>query len=221
LIVVNSAILLVTYFVGDSRQVFLPYGFIPASPRLLTLFTSMFLHAGFWHPAGNSCFLWMFGKQVEKSIGPYLFLPVYLICGLGGNFLHALFSPSSIIPCVGASGAISGIAGFFLVLFPMADFDLVFYFGWIRLGRVESHAKAAVGAWIGEQLLLALLSQAVRFSATAVWAHVGGFAIGLLAGLTFKQLIPLNEEGLPIHRPWFIPAEADPRETNLTRLELR
>lgn len=103
MIVVNSAILLVTYFVGDSRQVFLHYGFIPASPRLLTLFTSMFLHAGFWHLAGNSCFLWMFGKQVEKSIGPYLFLPVYLICGLGGNFLHALFSPSSIMPCVGAS----------------------------------------------------------------------------------------------------------------------
>ena len=132
--------------------------------------------------------LWMFGKQVEKSIGPYLLLPVYLICGIAGSFLHTLFSPGSTIPCVGASGAISGVAGFFLALFPMADFDLVFYFGWIRLGRVESHAKAAVGAWIGEQLLLGLLSQAVRFSATAFWAHVGGFR-DRAAGRSYVQAV--------------------------------
>ncbi|HET8964684.1 MAG TPA: rhomboid family intramembrane serine protease [Candidatus Acidoferrum sp.] len=220
LIALNSAILIATYAFGNSQQVFLRYGFVPAHPGLLALFTSMLLHAGFWHLAGNSWFLWMFGKQVEKSTGPWLFLALYALCGLGGSFLHALFNSNSSLPCVGASGAISGIAGLFLILFPTADCDLVFYFGWIRLARVDSNAKTAVGAWIGEQALLGILSQAVDFSTTAFWAHVGGFIVGLLAGLAFKGLIPLDKDGLPIERPWFIPAEPARKPSQLTELDI-
>jgi membrane associated rhomboid family serine protease len=147
LIVVNSLLLLVNYAVKPSELLFKNYGFTPAHPHALTLFTSIFLHIGFWHLAGNMFFLWMFGKDVENSFGTLLFLPVYFLCGLGGNFLHYLFNLDSTIPCVGASGAISGIVGCFFVLFPNARFDSAFYLGWIHLGTVPSNTKAAV-CWL-------------------------------------------------------------------------
>lgn len=167
----------------------------------------MFLHAGILHLLGNMWFLWMFGKEVEKSFGPWLFALVYLLCGAGGSLLHLLFNINSSLPCVGASGAISGIVGCFFVLFPKADFDLAIYFGWFRIATIKSHTTAAVGAWIGEQALLGLLTQAVRFSSTAFWGHIGGFAVGAATALCFKKLIPLDITGMPIERPWFIPAE--------------
>ena len=138
LIVVNSLLLLTNYAVESPELLFEHYGFTPAHPRAFTLLTSIFLHVGFWHLAGNMFFLWMFGKDVENSFGTWLFLLVYLLCGLGGNALHYLFNLDSTIPCVGASGAISRIAGCFLVLFPNARFDLAIYF------RMDSHRNVAV-----------------------------------------------------------------------------
>lgn len=166
------------------------YGFTPAHPQVSTAFTSMFLHAGFWHVFGNMWFLWMFGNKVENTLGPWIFCLVYLACGFGGDLLHYLFNSTSTIPCVGASGAISGIAGCFLVLFPKANFDLVFYFRFWTLKTIHTYTSVAVGAWIAEQTLLGLLSLELKSFSVAFWAHVGGFAVGLTAGGIALLLMP-------------------------------
>ena len=190
LMVVNGIVLIVTSLGYSSQAVFLQYGFIPAQHRPITVLTSMFLHAGFWHYAGNMFFLWMFGNRVENLLGKALFLPAYLLCGAGGAWLHFVLDPASTVPCVGASGAISGIAGIFFVLFPKANFDLVFYFGWFRIGSIPAKTYGAVGAWIGEQTLLGIITQVAHVSSIAFWAHVGGFITGLAVGGIFLIAIP-------------------------------
>lgn len=190
-LIVANGILLIGNYIGPTPQsVFLQYGFIPAEHRPFTILTSMFLHSGFWHYAGNMFFLWMFGVRVENMLGKVRFLMVYLLCGAGGAGLHFLIDPASTIPCVGASGAISGIAGTFFVLFPRAKFDLVFYLGWFRLGSVPARTYGAVGAWIGEQTLLGIITRVTHFSSVAFWAHVGGFLTGLGGALVFILLVP-------------------------------
>jgi membrane associated rhomboid family serine protease len=221
LVVVNSLILLATYSMGHLSATFHQYGFTPANPNVFTLFTSMFLHAGFLHLLGNMWFLWMFGKEVENSLGMWLFAAVYLASGLGSAGLHYVMNLGSPIPCVGASGAISGVVGCFFVLFPKADFDLAVYFGWFRIKTFQTHTTAAVGTWIGEQLLLGLLTQAVRFSSTAFWGHIGGFIVGVASGLLFKHFVKLDSDGVPVERPWFIPPErVSTSEDELTQLKL-
>lgn len=126
----------------------------------------------------------------EHAVTSWLFLPAYLACGVGALYLHCAFNQTSVIPCVGASGAISGIAGIYFLLFPKAEFDLLFYLGWIRLGSVQARTHAAIGAWIGEQILLGLLTQVAHFSSVAFWAHVGGFAMGLLMAALFIWTVP-------------------------------
>ena len=145
LMIANCFVLIATYAFSSPTAVFKLYGFIPAQPHFSTIFTSMFIHVGFWHLAGNLWFLWMFGKEVEHSFGPLLFGLVYFLCGAGGALLHFIFNHGSTIPCGGASGAISGVAGCFFILFPKADFDLVIFIGWIRLKTIPSHTKAAIG----------------------------------------------------------------------------
>jgi membrane associated rhomboid family serine protease len=117
LVLVNTVILLATYVFSTPELVFRQYGFIPVHPSISTSLYAMFLHAGFWHLVGNMWFLWMFGNQVENMFGSWLILPVYLVCGFGGNYLHYIFNRASTIPCVGGSGAISGIAGIYFILF--------------------------------------------------------------------------------------------------------
>ena len=194
LIVINSVLLVLTWFAGPTDALFARYGFTPAHPLLSTAFTSMFLHAGFWHLFGNMWFLWMFGNQVEKILGRWVFCLAYLACGLGGDLLHYLFNSTSAIPSVGASGAISGIAGCFFVLFPKANFDLVFYFRFWTLKTIHTYTGIAVGAWIAEQALLGVLSLKFQAFSIAFWAHVGGFAVGLAAGGTVLLLMPKTKK---------------------------
>ncbi len=129
LIALNTAILAITYIFYSPEVVLRGYGFIPTQPQLLTVFSSMFLHSEILHLLGNMWFLWMFGNRVENTLGSWLFLPLYLACGIGALYLHFAFNQTSSIPCVGASGAISGIAGIYFLLFPAAEFDLVFFLG--------------------------------------------------------------------------------------------
>jgi membrane associated rhomboid family serine protease len=199
LIVINSSLLVLTWFTGPTEAMFAKYGFTPAHPQLSTAVTSMFLHAGFWHLFGNMWFLWMFGNQVEKILGKWLFVVVYIACGLGGDFLHYLFNPASTTPSVGASGAISGIAGCFFVLFPKANFDLVFYFRFVELKTIHTYTSVAVGAWIAEQALLGILSLKFQAFSVAFWAHVGGFVVGLVSGGTAMLLMP-KEKKLSLRR---------------------
>ena len=151
-------------------------GHVGFEAAFLPLITSMFLHSGFLHLAGNMLFLWIFGDNVEDIFGhlPYLFF--YLTCGLGAGLLHVLFNLGSTIPALGASGAISGVMGAYMVLYPRERIlTLVFIF------VVPIPAVFILGYWFLLQFLAGI--DALGSSAkggVAVWAHVGGFLLGVL-----------------------------------------
>ena len=143
---------------------------------LLPLFTSMFLHAGLLHIAGNMLFLWIFGDNVEDYFGhlPYLFF--YLVCGIGAGLLHVLFNLSSTVPALGASGAISGVMGAYMLLYPRERIlTLVFIF------LIPIPAVFILGYWFLLQFLAGINALGASASGgVAVWAHVGGFLLGML-----------------------------------------
>ncbi len=220
LMVVNTAVLAATYFLAEPQQVFATHGFVPAQPHAWNLFASMFLHAGIWHLLGNMWFLWMFGNKVEHMFGPF-FLPAYLICGLGGHALHYAFNSSSAIPCVGASGAISGIVGIYFVLFPKSKFDLSIYYGWFLLKTVRTRTHAAVGAWVVEQSVLGLLTLALPVAAVAFWAHIGGFVAGVALGLFWQAVIPAKTRWKLEHAShWYMEDSVNREDDTITRLKL-
>ena len=152
-------------------------------------------------------------------MGSLRFAGLYLMCGLGGQLLHLLLNLHSNNPLLGASGAISGIAGFYFVLFPNDRFNLHLYFGWWRIKTVDATTRMAVGAWIGEQILLALITQVAQLSSVAFWAHVGGFAVGAGVGAVYHSFVPVSERpSIPL-----IALEGEDTEeqpSNLTTLKL-
>ena len=152
-------------------------------PRnILTPLTSMFLHGGWGHILGNGLFLWVFGNNVEDSMGRLRFIVFYLLCGLAAAAAQVIVSPASPVPMVGASGAISGVLGAYLLLYPRVRVNLlVFLFIFIRVIPVP--AWMMLLWWIGLQLLSGLPQlSSMRpdvSSGVAVWAHIGGFVAGL------------------------------------------
>ena len=142
----------------------------------LPLVTSMFLHANWLHLAGNMLFLWIFGDNVEDFFGHFTYLFFYLVCGIGAGLLHVLFNFHSNIPAVGASGAISGIMGAYILLFPRARvLTLVFIF------PIPVPAVLFLGLWFVGQFLMGLNTIGTKVTGgVAVWAHIGGFILGML-----------------------------------------
>jgi membrane associated rhomboid family serine protease len=157
-------------------------------PIQVTLLSSMFMHAGWLHLGGNMLFLWVFGDNVEHRAGPILYLLIYLASGLVGGLAQILSESGSVIPTLGASGAISGVLGAYLVLFPR-NRVLV----WIVRFPVYVPAIVAIGLWIAFQLVASLGAGAVSDESSggvAYLAHFGGFATGLLAGLLLRAFPP-------------------------------
>lgn len=154
-------------------------------PPTLTTITSMFMHGGWMHLIGNMLYLWIFGDNVEDSMGHVRFLVFYLLCGLAAVFAQALPEPNSTIPMVGASGAISGVLGAYLLLYPHARVLVV-----IPLGFVLQTARIPAGIvlvlWFGLQLLSNLMTQAGS-GGVAFRAHIGGFVAGMALIPLFKQ----------------------------------
>jgi membrane associated rhomboid family serine protease len=180
----NSCIFLVTCSPSAFGSVAQRFGFIPANHQAVTVLTSMFLHASLLHILGNMFFLWMFGERVENTLGHLPTFVAYLACGACGAWLYYLVNPDSTIPCVGASGAISGLVGMHLVLFPTAKMDLAFYLWRFPVGTVRTNAVVAVGVWLGEQSALGLIAAASgRSFGIAFMAHVGGLLAGASLGL--------------------------------------
>ncbi len=161
-------------------------------PAELTLITSMFLHGGWLHLIFNMLFLWVFGDNVEDAFGHWKFLIFYLICGVAGDLAHTFASAQSTVPMIGASGAISGVLGAYLVLHPRASV-LVLFMNFIPL---RLPAFLVLISWIGFQFIsLAGSSTAANAGGTAWWAHIGGFAAGLVLVLPFRRrLAPLIVE---------------------------
>ena len=198
-IAILDGLLLIPFYTGDRAALFAHYAFTPSHPTLLTLVSALFLHLGVLHYIGNMWFLWIFGRKVECTLGSIRFAALYLFCGIGGQFLYLFLNLHSNIPLVGASGAISGIAGFYFVVFPHDRFNLHLYFGWWKVAKIDSTTRSAVGAWIGEQLLLALLTRLAPFSSVAFWAHIGGFATGAMAGVLYHYRVPeINRPSIPV-----------------------
>jgi len=144
----------------------------------LTPITSMFLHGGWGHLLGNALFFWVFGNNIEDSMGPGRFLSFYLICGLIAAGTHMLVQPDSPVPTVGASGAISGVLGAYLVLYPRVRVNMLFI-----LFIVPVPAWLVLIYWFATQLLLGVpelspLRPQIS-SGVAVWAHIGGFLAGM------------------------------------------
>ncbi len=155
----------------------------PTAPTWLTLFTSMFMHGGLLHLGGNMLFLWIFGNNVEDSMGRVKFLLFYLLGGLAATALQVAVGPDSQIPNVGASGAIAGVLGGYLILFPRARvitvIFIVFFFT-----IVELPALIFLVIWFAQQALfgyLGLINPGESGGGVAYFAHIGGFVFGLLA----------------------------------------
>ena len=145
--------------------------------------TSVFLHGGWGHLLGNAAYFWVFGNNVEDSMGRFRFLLFYIICGLAAAAAHVMVDPTSPVPTVGASGAISGILGAYLVLYPRVRVRYFFYF-LIFFKIIPLPAWAALLWWFGMQVLTGLpqLNQVNPevSGGVAVWAHVGGFVTGVV-----------------------------------------
>jgi membrane associated rhomboid family serine protease len=152
--------------------------------NIITPITSMFLHGGWGHILGNALFFWVFGNNIEDSMGPGRFLVFYLVCGLVAAATQIIAMPASPVPTVGASGAISGVLGAYLVLYPRVRVNtLIFIF------IVALPAWLILIWWFGMQVLTAYLTplRADVSSGVAVWAHIGGFLSGMILIGVFRN----------------------------------
>ncbi len=182
----------------EERMVFIKtYGFVPArlftgegafSPisPVATIFSSMFMHGGIMHLLGNMLYLWIFGNNIEDIMGPVRFIVFYLLCGIGAAMLQGVLDPDSLVPMVGASGAISGILGGYLIRFPRARVTvLLFLFVFIQV--IQVRASVVLGFWIVFQLISGVGTLGAKGGGVAFFAHIGGFAAGLILVKLFER----------------------------------
>jgi len=177
-----------------AEEMLLQYGTVPSVITnglvdhnygvITSIFSSMFLHAGIIHIGGNMLFLWIFGDNIEYKFGRGKYLVLYLFWGLVAGFVHIMSDPSSQIPAIGASGAISGVLGAYLFLFPNAKVMGVLLIGFFM--RIRISAKWYLLFWFLYQNVFPLLVNS-HGSGVAFFAHIGGFLIGLLSGFIYKK----------------------------------
>ncbi len=183
-------------------EFFLRWGAIPSAivggtaapspnglPVYITLLTSIFLHGGWLHLGGNMLYLWVFGDNVENALGRGRYLLFYLICGLGGSLAQIAISPISTIPTIGASGAIAGVMGAYLVMFPGAQVrTLIFIVFFVTITYLP--AAIVIGIWFLMQLFNGVTSlgpDAQQGGGVAFFAHIGGLIVGALLALLLRR----------------------------------
>jgi len=154
-------------------------------PAWATVFTSMFMHGGWMHLGFNMLFLWIFGDNIEDSMGHGRYLIFYLACGVAAAMAQALVNPDSTVPMVGASGAISGVLGAYLILHPYATVRTVIFLG-IFATMMHLPALIVLGMWFLLQLASAVFSTSGE-PGVAFWAHIGGFVAGMALVPFFKK----------------------------------
>ena len=192
LIAVNVLVFLYELSLGRAVDAFtLYFGLIPAAFSWVTVFTSMFLHGGILHVAGNMLYLWIFGDNVEDRMGHGRFLVFYLLCGVAAALAQTITAPDSVVPMVGASGAIAGVMGAYFVLYPRSRIvTLVPLFFFFQV--IEVPAILFLGIWFLMQFvngLGSIVSVAAGQSAggIAFWAHVAGFVAGISGVIVFRR----------------------------------
>lgn len=200
-IVINTTVFLYQWSLGPAVTAFIErYALVPARlatmfqegsepiSALLPVFSSMFLHAGWFHLIGNMLYLWIFGDNVEDKMGRFRFILFYLLCGAGAAGLHVFLDPDSEVPTVGASGAISGVLGAYFLLFPRSRvLTLVPIFYFIQF--IEVPAFFFLGFWFLMQFFSGALSIGIEPAGGGVawWAHVGGFVTGMALVFPFRK----------------------------------
>ena len=176
----------------------LRFGLVPADFSWVTLFTSMFLHGGFLHVGGNMLYLWIFGDNVEDRMGHGRFLVFYLLCGTAAALAQTMTAPDSVVPMVGASGAIAGVMGAYFVLYPQSRIvTLIPLFFFFQV--IEVPAILFLGIWFLMQFLSGVGSIVTAPAATpgggvAFWAHVAGFVGG------HQRRVPVSTARAPARR---------------------
>jgi membrane associated rhomboid family serine protease len=194
LIVLNTAIFLYQATLNPFQLSTLAgrWGIVPDALRIWSLATSMFLHGGWLHLGGNMLFLWVFGRNLEELIGSVRFAAFYLLCGLAAAVIHVIANPYSRIPTIGASGAIAGVMGAYLIKFPRTSIvTLVPIFVFVTTMEIPSFLLLLY--WFGMQFLngVGSLSQVNYAGGGVAWfAHIGGFLVGLAAIRLFPDLRP-------------------------------
>jgi membrane associated rhomboid family serine protease len=191
LIVLNVLVFFLQSSLNDRGQEAFIYAFglVPAYFSFVTVFTSMFVHGGLAHIAGNLLFLWIFGDNVEDRLGHLRFLCFYLLCGFLAALAQLFLDPDSTIPMVGASGAIAGVMGAYLVLYPHSRVLMLFPF---PVFLFELPAIAFLGMWFFVQFLngigqLPVFQQDQISGGVAFWAHVAGFAAGVVLVVLMRK----------------------------------
>lgn len=150
-----------------------------------TVLTSMFMHGGWMHLIGNMWFLWVFGNNIEDSMGHFRFIAFYLLCGFAATGAHLLSDPSSAVPTVGASGAISGVMGAYLVLYPRVKVQTLFFL-FVYVTVIALPAWVLLVQWFVIQVISGVGTMGGEGAGVAFWAHVGGFVAGV-AGIKLFQ----------------------------------
>jgi membrane associated rhomboid family serine protease len=183
---------------------FIPARFwiLPIHPvNIIGIFVSMFLHGGWLHLGGNMLYLWIFGDNIEDRLGHFRYLIFYLLCGVIATLAHAVFNPSSRMPSIGASGAIAGVLGAYILLFPKARVTTlipIFFFITVR----EIPAVIVLGLWFVLQLFVGVASlgvaEAANAGGVAYFAHIGGFVAGMvliavMGGMRRPRALPYGD----------------------------
>ena len=187
LIALNVLFFLVELSGGDAfimKWAFVPSRFLSnPSSDFLTLFTSMFMHAGWVHLGGNMLYLWIFGDNVEDRFGPIKFTIFYLLCGLAATFAQLVFSLGSNVPNLGASGAIAGVLGAYILLFPQGKVKVL-------QGQqvIQVPALIVIGVWFVLQLFSGIgsIANTAQTGGVAFMAHIGGFLAGFVLTFLFR-----------------------------------
>ncbi len=159
-------------------------------PAELSVVTSMFLHGGWMHLIGNMLYLWIFGNNVEDAMGHGRFIVFYLLCGIAAALAQAFQDPSSAVPMIGASGAIGGVLGAYVLLYPRAKVLVVVPLGFFFY-RMRIPAMIVLGLWFGLQFVSTVLA-GDQIGGVAYWAHIGGFVAGMVL------ILPFRKKGFPL-----------------------
>ena len=181
---------------GGEREAIISFGLVPSAflgntfqngpiSPLFTVFTSMFMHGGLMHLGGNMLYLWIFGDNIEGALGHTRFLFFYLICGIAAALAQVFVDPTSNIPMIGASGAVSGVLGAYLIFYPRARVRTLVFLG-IFITFLRLPAVFLLGVWIIGQIISAMLSSPGS-PGVAWFAHLGGFGCGLILGPLMKK----------------------------------
>ncbi len=183
----------------DREKVEIPQGPGPW-PIYLTLLTSMFMHGGWAHLIGNMLYLWIFGDNVEHRFGHLKFLVFYIVSGLAADAAQIAASPDSVVPMIGASGAVSGVLGAYLVLFPRNRVYVIFF-----LRIISVPAVVVIVIWVGIQIISSFSTFGTQLGGVAYMAHLGGFAAGVVAAIIARMMLH-QEPDSPMRRMY----ERDP-----------